>query len=246
MEMEDACRVCPRAYLLRLLRVSVHFSQPSRTQPMPTSSPQSWSVFDRCLCVSGALFFFWWGAGGVFRENLVIGDGRCLSSVPTRLFVVAVACFCSDLSQSSRNVPVPMSAPNPGRCSIVVSVPRMLFSSSGGVLEARFGKIWSLETEGACRVCPRLFVVAVACCCLSQLSCNLPVSMIAPNPGRFSIVVSVSRMYLSSSGGVLGNVDFDELRAGLSSSYVTALLFADGAAYSARCFVTARALCLLI
>ena len=117
--------------------------------------------------------------------------------VPTRLFVVAVACLCSDLSQSPRNLPAPMSAPNPGRCSIVVSVSRVLFSSSGGALVARFGEIWSLETEDACRVCPRLFVVAVACCCLLQLSCNLPVPMSAPNPGRFSIVVSVSRVHLS-------------------------------------------------
>ena len=53
-------------------------------------------------------------------------------------------------------------------------------------------------------------------------------------------------MRFSSSGGVLGYVDFDELRAGLSSSYVTALLFADGAAYSARCYVIARALCLVL
>ena len=53
-------------------------------------------------------------------------------------------------------------------------------------------------------------------------------------------------MRFSSSGGVLGNVDFDELRAGLSSSYVTVLLFAAGAAYSVRCFVIARALCLLL
>ena len=117
--------------------------------------------------------------------------------VPTRLFVVAVACLCSDLSQSSRNLPAPMSAPNPGRCSIVVSVSRVLFSSSGGALVARFGKMWSLETEDAHRVCPRLFVVAVACRCLSQLSCNLPVPMNAPDPGRFSIVVSVSRVHLS-------------------------------------------------
>ena len=43
-----------------------------------------------------------------------------------------------------------------------------------------------------------------------------------------------------------GNADFDELRAGLSSSHVTALLFVGGAAYSARCFVVARALCLLL
>ena len=42
-----------------------------------------------------------------------------------------------------------------------------------------------------------------------------------------------------------GNADFGELRAGLSSSHVTALLFAGGAAYFARCFVIARALCLL-
>ena len=101
-----------------------------------------------------------------------------------------------------------MSAPNPGRCSIVVSVSRVLFSSSGGALVARFGEIRSLETEDACRVCPRLFVVAVACCCLLQLSCNLPVPMSAPNPGRFSIVVSVSRMHFSSSGGLFGKCGF--------------------------------------
>ena len=50
--------------------------------------------------------------------------------------------------------------------------------------------------------------------------------------------------------GVLGGcrvagLDFDELRAGLSSSYVAALLFVVGADHSARCFVIARALCLL-
>ena len=73
-----------------------------------------WSMFDRRFGVSGALLFFWWGAGGAF-----------------------------------------------------------------------LGEIWSLETEDACRVCPRLFVVAVACCCLSQLSCNLPVPKSAPNSGQF-------------------------------------------------------------
>ena len=123
---------------------------------------------------------------------------------------------------------------------------RVLVASSGGALVARFGEIWSLETEGACRVCPRLFIVAVAHCCLSQLSCNLPVPMSAPNPGRFLIVVSVSWMHFSSSGGVLGNVNFGELRAGLSSSYVTALLFAGGAAHPVRCFAIAHALCLLL
>ena len=40
-------------------------------------------------------------------------------------------------------------------------------------------------------------------------------------------------------------MDFDELRAGLSSSYVTALLFVVGADHCVRCFVVARALCLL-
>ena len=203
--------------------------------PCHTGSPQSGSVFDRRLCVSGALFFFWWGAGGVFRENLVVGDGRCLSSVPTRLFVVAVACFCSDLSQSPRNVPVPMSAPNPGRCSIVVSVSRVLFSSSGGALVARFGEIWSLETEDAYRVCPRLFVVAVACCCLLQLSCNLPVPMSAPNPGRFSIVVSVSRMHFSSSGGLFGKCGFRR------TSFLIIVIICDRAVVCWRC----RLLCSL-
>ena len=98
LEMEGACRVCPRAYLLRLLRVSVHVSQSSRTQPMPTSSPQSWSVFDRRFGfgVSGALLFFWWGACGAFWGNLVVGDGRCLSCVPARaclLWLLRVAVF---------------------------------------------------------------------------------------------------------------------------------------------------------
>ena len=44
---------------------------------------------------------------------------------------------------------------------------------------------------------------------------------------------------------VAGFLDFDELRAGLSSSYMAALLFVVGADHSARCFVIARALCLL-
>ena len=83
---------------------------------------------------------------------------------PTRLFVMAVECLCSDLSQSSLNLPVPISASNPGRCSIVVSVSRVLFSFSSGALVARFGGIWSLETEDARRVCPSLLVVAVECC----------------------------------------------------------------------------------
>ena len=79
--MEGACRVCPRAYLLRLLRVSVRFSQSSRTQPMPTNSPQSWSIFDRRLCVSGALFFFWRRAGGSFWGNLDL-RGRSVAAAP--------------------------------------------------------------------------------------------------------------------------------------------------------------------
>ena len=32
---------------------------------------------------------------GAFWGNLVVGDGRCLSSVPTRLSVAAATCFCS-------------------------------------------------------------------------------------------------------------------------------------------------------
>jgi hypothetical protein len=43
-----------------------------------------------------------------------------------------------------------------------------------------------------------------------------------------------------------GNADFDELRTGLSSSYVTALLFVVGADHYVRCSVVARALCLLL
>ena len=56
----------------------------------------------------------------------------------------------------------------------------------------------------------------------------------------------VSGAFISSSGGVWGNVDFDELRAGLSSSYVTALFFVVGVDHSVRCFVIACALCLLL
>ena len=85
-----------------------------------------------------------------------------MSSVPTRLFVVAVACFCSDLSQSPRDLPVSMSAPNPGRCPIDVSVSRVLFSSSGGALVARFGEIRLLETEDACGCACLLWLLRVA------------------------------------------------------------------------------------
>ena len=155
LEMEDACRVCPRAYLLRLLRVSVRFSQSSRTQPMPTNSPQSWSIFDRRLYVSGALFFFWRCAGGAFGGNLVVGNGRCLSSVPTRLSVAAATRFCSFFAIVAHSAHAIQEVPNPGRFSIVVCVSRVLFSSSGGALVACFGKIWSLEMEDACRVCQR-------------------------------------------------------------------------------------------
>jgi len=75
-----------------------NFSQSPRTgetQSMALRCPQSWSIFDRRLCVSGALFFFWWRAGGAFLGNLVVGDGRRLSSVPTRLSVAAATCLCS-------------------------------------------------------------------------------------------------------------------------------------------------------
>jgi len=43
----------------------------------------------------------------------------------------------------------------------------VLFSSSGGALVARFGEIWSLETEDACRVCPPAPVCCGCCVLLS-------------------------------------------------------------------------------
>ena len=45
---------------------------------------------------------------------------------------------------------------------------------------------------------------------------------------------------------LVAGLDFDDLRAGLPSSYVTELLFVVGADHSVRCFVIARALCLLL
>ena len=72
-------------------------------------------------------------------------------------------------------------------------------------------------------------------------SCDLPPLLVAF--GRF---VGVSGVRLGVLGGCrVAGLDFDELRAGLSSSYVAALLFVVGADHCVRCFVVARALCLL-
>ena len=48
-----------------------------------------------------------------------------------------------------------------------------------------------------------------------------------------------------SDGCRVAGLDFGELRTGLSSSYVTELLFVVAADHSVRCFVVAHALCLL-
>ena len=61
--------------------------------------------------------------------------------------------------------------------------------------------------------------------------------------GRF-VGVSGVRLGVLDGCRVVG-LDFDELRAGLSSSYVAALLFVVDADHSVRCSVIARALCLL-
>ena len=73
-------------------------------------------------------------------------------------------------------------------------------------------------------------------------SCDLPPLLVA-----FDRFVGVSGVRLGVLGGCcVAGLDFDELRARLSSSYVAALLFVVGAAdHSVRCFVIDRALCLL-
>jgi hypothetical protein len=77
----------------------------------------------------------------------------------------------------------------------------------------------------------------VRCAC----SCDLPPLLVA-----FDRFVGVLGVRLGVSGGCrVAGLGFDELRAGSSSSYVAALLFVVGADHSARCFVIARALCLL-
>ena len=85
-----------------------------------------------------------------------------------------------------------------------------------------------------------MFVVLrmlVRCAC----SRDLPPLLIA-----FDRFVGVSAVRLGVLGGCrVTGLDFDEFRAGLSSSYVAALLFVAGADHPARCFVIARALCLL-
>ena len=82
------------------------------------------------VCVSRVLF----SSSGSVLGNVVIGDGRCLSCVPTHLFVVAVAYFCSGLSQSPCTLFTLVDVRSSFRCPC---------SSSGGVLVARFGGIWS-------------------------------------------------------------------------------------------------------
>ena len=101
--------------------------------------------------------------------NLVVGHGRRLSSVPTRLSVAAATCFCSIFrNRRAPGKPSPWhrGVPNHGRFSIVVCVSRVLFSSSGGALVARFWEIWSLEMEGACRVCPRAYLLRLLRVCV--------------------------------------------------------------------------------
>ena len=89
--------ICCGCYVF--LFIFLQSPRTGETQSMTLRCPQSRSIFDRRLWVSGALFFFWWRAGGAFLGNWVVGDGRCLSSVPTRLFDVADAwCCCSFFS----------------------------------------------------------------------------------------------------------------------------------------------------
>ena len=102
---------------------------------------------------------------------------------------ICCGCYVFLFGFRNRRPPSPCqrAVPNPGRFSIVVCVSRVLFSSSGGALVARSGKIWSLDGRCLPSLPTRLFVVAVACFCsdLSISSRNLPVPMSAPNPGRF-------------------------------------------------------------
>ena len=89
-------------------------------------------IFDRRLCVSGALLFFWWcfGKCGHWRWKML---GVCANA--------PVCCGCCVFL--FRSFAIAVHSLYPGRCSIVVSVSRVLCSSSGGVLVARFWEIWS-------------------------------------------------------------------------------------------------------
>ena len=82
------CRGCC-VFLLRSFAIAAQCARANeRSKP--------WSMFDRRFGVSGALLFFWWGAGGAFWGNSVVGDGRCLSCVPARaclLWLLRVAVF---------------------------------------------------------------------------------------------------------------------------------------------------------
>jgi len=93
-----------------------------------------------------------------------------------------------------------MSAPNPGRFSIVVSVSRMHFSSSGGL----FGKCGFRRTS--CRIiviiCDRA-VVCSRCSLLCSLfrdgSCAGPAPVISPHSSSLSIGLWVSWMFVLES-----------------------------------------------
>ena len=96
---------------------------------------------------------------------------------------------------------------------------------------------------GRRHVCSRSWLLsvpnhAVRCFVIARAPCLLLSPL--PSPHR---VRSVCRFRVWS---LVAGLDFDELRAGLSSSYVTKLLFVVGADHSVRFFVIARALCLLL
>ena len=76
-----------------------------------------------------------------------------------------------------------------------------------------------------------------------RCACSCDLSPLLVAFGRF---VGVSGVRLGVLGGCrVAGLDFDELRTGLSSSYVATLLFVVGADHSVRCFVIVRALWLL-
>ena len=84
---------------------------------------------------------------------------------------------------------------------------------------------------------------AVRCFVIARAPCLL-LSPPHPPPHRVRSVCGCFGCGVSDGCRVAG-LDFGELRAGLSSSYVTELLFVVAADHSVRCFVVAHALCLL-
>ena len=144
---------------------------------------------------------------GAFWGNLIVGDGRCLSSVPTCLSVAAATCFCSVFAIAAH----PAHANEQSQILVDFRSSFVCLGCSFLLLAARWWRVLGEFGRWRWKVLVECAHAPICCGCYVFLfmfrnhRALSPCQRAVPNPGRFSIAVSVSvsRVLFSSSGGAL-------------------------------------------